>query len=310
METLKKNGCEIWAVGGGKGGTGKSFVISCIGSNLASKGKRVVLIDADFGGANLHTFLGINKPEKTLTDFFEKGVPLSELIVDSGTPNMGLVIGNLHSLTSDSIKYTKKLKLLRQINSLDADYILIDLGGGTHSNIIDTFLLAHKMIVMTVPELIAIENMYHFIKNALFRKLTNSLSDHCLKKTFLDTWKHRNSYCIRNIKELIDYLMGQSSPIRDILFREVSSFKIHLILNQIRNSQEIRIGNSMKSVCMKYLGFHTKYVGYIEYDDCVSRCINRGQVFMRTYPLSRSAMEINKLTENILKGMNIRVENL
>ena len=64
--------CEIWAIGGGKGGTGKSFVTSSIGTHLASKGSKVVLIDADLGGANLHTLLGVSKPRNSLTDFFEK----------------------------------------------------------------------------------------------------------------------------------------------------------------------------------------------------------------------------------------------
>ncbi len=310
MEAIKKKDCEIWAIGGGKGGTGKSFAISSMGNYLASKGKRVVLIDADLGGANLHTFLGINKPKISLTDFFEKGLPLSELIVDSGIANMGLVVGNLNSLASDNIKYTQKLKLFRQIRNLDTDYVLIDLGGGTHYNVIDAFLHADKMIVMIVPELLSIENMYHFIKNVLFRKLMYSLNTHGLKRMLLETWKYRNSHRIRNIKELIEYLMGQSQQVRDILNREISGFKIYLILNQIRSSQEIRIGNSMKSVCIKYLGFHAQYVGYIEHDDCVYRCINRRQVFMQTYPLSRSAVEINKLTENLLKGMQIGVENL
>ncbi len=54
---------EIWAIGGGKGGTGKSFLTSSIGRNLAQSGYRVTLIDADLGGANLHSFLKIRKPK-------------------------------------------------------------------------------------------------------------------------------------------------------------------------------------------------------------------------------------------------------
>ena len=73
--------CEIWAIGGGKGGTGKSFVTSSIGTHLASKGNKVVLIDADLGGANLHTLLGVSKPRNSLTDFFERKASLNDIIV-------------------------------------------------------------------------------------------------------------------------------------------------------------------------------------------------------------------------------------
>ena len=95
---------EIWTIGGGKGGTGKSFIISSVGNCLASQDKKVVLIDADLGGANLHTFLGIEKPRISLTDFFEKKVPLPDIIVDSGVKNMGFLIGAIHSLSPDGIK--------------------------------------------------------------------------------------------------------------------------------------------------------------------------------------------------------------
>ena len=68
---------NIWTIGGGKGGIGKSFIASSIGSCLASNNKKVVLVDADLGGANLHSFLGINRPKATLTDFLDKKIPYS-----------------------------------------------------------------------------------------------------------------------------------------------------------------------------------------------------------------------------------------
>ena len=187
MTSTNERSPEIWTIGGGKGGTGKSFIISSMGNCLALQDKKVVLIDADLGGANLHTFLGIDKPRISLTDFFEKKVPLPDIIVDSGVKNMGFLIGAIHSLSPDGIKYTQKLKLFRHIKQLNADYILIDLGAGSHFNTIDTFLLADKMIVVIVPEITAIENLYYFLKNAFFRQLINSFGDHGLKDVVQNT---------------------------------------------------------------------------------------------------------------------------
>ena len=79
---------EIWAFGGGKGGTGKTFITSCLGTCLAKRGRRVVLVDMDIGGANLHSFIGISRPQKSLTDFFESGVSLSDLAVRTEVENM------------------------------------------------------------------------------------------------------------------------------------------------------------------------------------------------------------------------------
>ena len=59
---VEPSGGRIIAVGGGKGGVGKSLVTSSLGISLAQHGKRVVVLDADLGGANLHTCLGLSTP--------------------------------------------------------------------------------------------------------------------------------------------------------------------------------------------------------------------------------------------------------
>ena len=59
----------IWSVAGGKGGTGKSIITANIGIGLSILGFRVILIDGDLGGPNLHNYLNIKKPTYTLNDF-------------------------------------------------------------------------------------------------------------------------------------------------------------------------------------------------------------------------------------------------
>jgi len=87
--------------------------------------------------------------------------------------------------------------------------------------------------------------------------------------------------------------------VRDILEKELESFGIHIVLNQIRSSREIMIGTSVKSVCLKFLGFNAQYAGHIEYDESVLRCINKRRPFMLTHPFSHVAKEISKLTDNL-----------
>jgi len=306
MEKSEKEG-KIWAIGGGKGGTGKTFVTSAMGTYLAGKGKRVVLIDVDIGGANLHSFLGINRPKKSLTDFFETGTSLNKLAVKTGIDNMSLITGDIHSLASDSIKFTQKLKLFRHIMKLNKHYVIIDLGGGSHNNTIDTFLMADKMIVILEPEITSVENMYHFIKNALFRKLRMSLREYGFKEIVEQMWERREEYNIKSLRELMDRIRDSFSYVGDIIDSVLSNFKIYLILNKIRSSDDILIGSSMKSIFVKYLGVDTKFVGFIEYDDSVWRSVRERRPFMLNYSLSRSAKEIEVFTENLLQGKEIKL---
>ena len=55
---------RVVAIGGGKGGVGKSLVAANVGIFLATLGKRVVLVDAAFGAANLHIFAGVPRPSR------------------------------------------------------------------------------------------------------------------------------------------------------------------------------------------------------------------------------------------------------
>jgi flagellar biosynthesis protein FlhG len=298
---------EIWAIAGGKGGVGKSFTISSIGTYLALKGYKVVLVDADLGGANLHTFLCIDRPKRSLTDFFDRKVPLSEIIVKGGIENLGLVAGTIGSLAADSIKYTQKLKLLRHIRQLDVDYVLIDLGAGSSFNTIDTFLLADQMMVIVIPEIIALENMYYFVKNTFFRKLIWDLNANGFKNLVRDTWINRNKHGISNLSQLVSYLNNSSMRIREVLHEETNNFMINIVMNKVRSNNDIILGSSVRSICMKYLGIKARYVGYVEYDSVVSRSINKRQQYMLAYPESRCAREMEKLANNLIDRKGVRL---
>ena len=107
---------SVIAIGGGKGGIGKSLIAANMGVHLVGTGKRVVLVDADLGGANLHTCLGIRPPEITLSDFVNRKVDsLEDVVSETGIPGLGLISGALDLLGAANPKYTQKLRLLREI---------------------------------------------------------------------------------------------------------------------------------------------------------------------------------------------------
>jgi flagellar biosynthesis protein FlhG len=71
--------CKIWAIGSGKGGVGKSFVTSSLALTLSKLGKKVLTIDLDLSGPNLHTALGQKPQEHNLDLFFNHNTPLSKI---------------------------------------------------------------------------------------------------------------------------------------------------------------------------------------------------------------------------------------
>jgi len=306
MENTAKNS-GIWAVGGGKGGTGKSFLTSSMATCLALQGKPTILLDADLGGANLHNFLGMIRPKRSLTDFFERKTPLRDVIVRTDIANLQLITGSIGSLEPESISFAQKQKLFRHIKALNADTILIDLGAGTHFNTLDSFLLADKMIVVTVPEITAIENMYQFIKSVYYRKLNNIFKTYNLKTLVEDTWENRSAHNIHSLKDLVNHLKLGSDTINGIFEREMSDFVVHIIMNEVRTSRDILIGDNLKRVCMNVLGMRVLYSGYTSYDEAVHKNINKRESFILFNRLSPVVRQISEITENIETGTSFSV---
>ena len=116
-------------------------------------GRRVVLVDADLGGANLHTCLGVDLPRRTLSDFIERRIEhIEEIITPTGIQNLGLISGAMDHLDAANPRYAQKMRLLRHVQGMDVDYAILDLGAGTHLNVLDFFLVSDHGILVLVPE--------------------------------------------------------------------------------------------------------------------------------------------------------------
>ena len=100
-----------------------------LGISLARMGKKVILIDGDLGGANLHTLMGVRYPHVTLEHFLMKKVDrLEDTIIPTEVEGIGLICGADDILGSANPTYSQKIRLLNQIEALPAQYVLLDLG--------------------------------------------------------------------------------------------------------------------------------------------------------------------------------------
>lgn len=310
MKNNKHKQVEIWAIGGGKGGTGKTFVLSQLANCLASKGKHVILVDTDFGGANLHTFFGIRRNPASIMNFFEKKEPLKNLVVETPIENLSIIPGNSASVSPANINYAQKSKLFRHIKHLDADYVLLDLGGGTSIDTIDAFLLADRLIVVAVPEVTAIENLYQFIKSVFFRKLKKLFAQQGLKNSAKKIWQNREKHEIKGIVDLLDYLKNEFQDMDEVLSDNLADFTVYIILNKVRNVREVQEGFSVKSICVKYIGVNARYSGYIEYDYQFWRHLSLIQSTPGVTVSYSIKGDVMKIVDNIISGDQMRIDSL
>ena len=262
---------QVISIGGGKGGIGKSLISANLGIALARRGKRVVLVDADLGGANLHTTLGLDVPRRTLSDFIERKVErIEDVVTPTGIENLGLVSGALDHLDAANPRYAQKMRLLRHVQQLDVDYAILDLGAGTHTNVLDFFLVSDHGVLVLVPEPTAVENAYRFVKAAFWRRMRNVAQvfgyDALLRSVM-------ESGTFKSPVELVATLAQRDPRRGGNLARQLAAFRPRLVVNQARTPQDADMGQAVVAAWRKYFGLEMDYLGFIHYDDEMWRAV-------------------------------------
>jgi flagellar biosynthesis protein FlhG len=297
---------QVWSLGGGKGGIGKSLLTASLGWQLARMGKRVVLVDADLGGANLHTCLGLQSPERTLGDFIQRRVEhIEDVLVETPVPGLRLVSGASDFLGAANIKHPQKVRVLNKVRSLDVDVILLDLGAGTSFNIVDFFLISDVSLLTVIPEPTSIENGYRFIKSALYRRLRGASDRDSVRGIVDAALDPKNPLGIRTPVELIARVEREDRSSAEVLRQEMTGFRPRFIVNQVRSNGDITVGHQLVSACSRHLGIRATYAGYVHYDDAVWQAVRRRKLFMADAPTSMAAEEIRQLTRDLVRGESL-----
>ena len=272
---------RIIAVGGGKGGVGKSLITSSVGISLARHGKKVVVIDADLGGANLHTCLGLSTPSLTLSDFISRRVEsIDDVILETGVKNLGLISGAHDHLAASNLKYGQKTRLLSCIAAVDADFVLLDIGAGFSFNIVDFFLIAEQGLLVAIPEPSSIENAYRFLKMSFYRHLWRALKSSPVRKVVEQAMDQKNRYGIRTPIDLLDAVERRDSATGRYLKEQAFSFRPRLLINQVRYPEDEGLGASMASVCRRHLGIAIDAIGSVRFDESVWKATRKRRPFM------------------------------
>jgi len=155
---------RVLSITSGKGGVGKTAVVSNVAVSLAKQGKKVLIIDADLGLANVDVVLGLS-PEYNLNHFFSGERTLKEVMVEG--PH-GIKVLPAGSGVQEFTRLDGQLKM-RLIDSLDAleeqfDVVLIDTEAGISDNVTYFNVAAQDILVVTTPEPTAITDAYALMK--------------------------------------------------------------------------------------------------------------------------------------------------
>lgn len=294
---------KLWSIGGGKGGIGKSIFTLGLGISLARMGHKIIVVDADLGGANLHTLMGVRFPPHSLEDFLLKRVEhLEDVIIETGVKGIGLICGADDILGAANPTYSQKVRILSQIEELPADFVLLDLGAGTSFNTLDFFNYSPGKISVLTSQATSLQNGYGFIKSALYRQISREFAKH---EEVIDLlWQtdvKDPDMEVTSIKDILTRLGASDPELQARLEQLLEDYNLFLVVNKVKGDRDTLSGLIIREVTSSFLGLQPQILGHISHDLAVEAAVN----LMIPFPLdkdeSKPAQDLRTIAEKVVE---------
>lgn len=288
-------------VAGGKGGVGKSVLSLNLAVTLAQQCKKTILVDLDLGGANLHTLLGLKNNQAGIGTFITKQeTDFSNLLQATGIPNLQFIAGDCLYPGVANMDFFTKCKIIRNLEALEADYVILDLGAGSTYNIVDFFIITNDGIVIVTPELTSILNAYSFLKTAVFRLIyrtfpSKSPERQILQNSVLQRMEGKE-YSFAQILSVISSTFPESAQ---TALGQLNAFKPRIIMNMGRQQEDALLGNRLLTLSRNKLSINPEVIGFVPYDQNIGISIARRQPLCLINPASPFSASLPPVVQRI-----------
>jgi flagellar biosynthesis protein FlhG len=299
---------HVIAVGGGRGGVGKSIVAVNLAVYLAQLGRKVLLIDADPSGAELHTALGLGQASTLALGRASASSAASSADdaedddltpVATQVPGLSLVPQQYRTGSTVPVRPGRKARWARELKSLEADYVLLDLGAGTQPATLDLFLTADFGICVSAPEPPSIEASYRFVRAAFVRALRRALVKDRFKLRLVERAEAELGP-LPAPQDLVHAIARYDSGLAQLAATELSRIRPRLVINSARLRADTDLGHSMCDLARRHLGVQFDYVGHIEQDDAVWLSVVHQRPVLIDSPTSKGARNLERIARRIL----------
>lgn len=292
------SGPRVVSILSGKGGVGKSMLSANLGVYVAQSGKRVLLIDALRWGQNLHSFLGMPSPSKTVDELMgEKTESIEDLILETPYVKLKLLCG-MKEMQTDTAG-TKAPFLIEQVHRLPFDFVILDLGSGLSFNLFDHALWSDYAILITVPEPTAVENTYELLRGLYFRLFKTVEAKLGIEGVTEKAMLNSAELGIKTPRDLVSAIHFFNPEAGDRLKNEIGRFRVKLLLNMLCSSGEDDVAQGMVTVCRRYFGFRMEHIGSIDHDSAIPASIRRRQPLAIIHKEANANRQIEQIAHKL-----------
>jgi flagellar biosynthesis protein FlhG len=292
---------QIIPVASGKGGVGKSLLSANLAIALGQAGKHVVLADLDLGASNLHLVIGQHITGSSIGTWLTDKNDFNEIIQPTEYKNVNFIAGDTQIPGLTSLKAVQIHKLMNSLKEITADYLILDLGAGTHQIILDLFLLSPQGIIVTAPTVTATLNGYLFLKNAVFRLMYTTYKHNTAGyKQIEQLCKDGASLQRLYIPKLIETLENADPQNTDLFKKRMAQFRPRLVMNMIDDPKDADKAQRIRRSCNQYLGLEIEHLGIIYRDSLQDKALSSQLPIIVYKPQSILSQAIYRIAEKIL----------
>lgn len=300
---------QIIPVASGKGGVGKSLLSANLAIALGRAGKKVILADLDLGASNLHLVIGQQSPKVGIGTYLAGKSTLEDLITPTDYKNVSFIAGDSEIPGLSALKISQKNQLIKHFQNCQADFLILDLGAGTHISILDFFLLSPQGIIVSAPTVTATLNGYLFLKNAVFRLMYNSFKRNSAAYKYLDQLKTDTTTLQKlYIPKLLEAIK-RIDPVSAATFEHrITQFHPRLIMNMIDDPKDAEKAYRIRRSCQEYLGLDLEHLGVL-YKDPMQDVALASRLPVIVYkPQSVLSQAITRIAEKIIQSETIQFD--
>ena len=288
----------ILPVGSGKGGVGKSLLAANLSIALAEAGRKGRARRSGPGASNLHTMLGIRGVREGIGTFLTvPRMAFADILLPTEYPGLAFIAGDAEVPGAANLKPGQRRRLVRHLESLDCDFLVLDLGPGTAAGPSSSSSWPVG-IVVTTPALTAILNAYLFLKNAVFRLMYDGAARDSRAYQILESLRRESGalqrpYVPRFLARIAEEDPESGRTIGGLLER----FKPLLVLNMLEQPGDVDRADRLRRSTREYLG-DLADLGVMYRDELQSLALSSRLPLVRYKPHSVLSQAVHRIAGN------------
>ena len=247
--------------------------------------------------------LGEHVGSRGIGTFLNNGkIRIDQITYPTAWKGLRFIPGEAELPGAANVTVSAKRRLVKSLQGLEADYLIMDLGAGTSFNTIDFFLLSGCGILVATPTLTSTLNAYLFLKNAVFRILSSTYDRKSPVHSYMeDLRKDGTSLQKIHMNKLLDSIRVMDSSAYNAYRHKVNHLRPRLIMNMLDDPRDVSRSNRLRISAREYLGIEMESLGVI-YRDQMQDSAQRSSLPIVAYkPQSVLSQAIFRITDKVLE---------